>query len=79
MINLVTLIRRMGVAAPETLALLCRTHITHVYVGQERGRIGIGPVEPMLSLTALEHSPTFTPIYRQDKVGIFALNDSACR
>ncbi len=78
-VNLVAQLRKVGVTSREGVALLCQSKITHAYVGQGQGRIGLPPPEPMLSIAALEKSPAFTPIYRQDKVGVFALNESACR
>lgn len=78
-VELVTRLRKVGVTSNEGIQLLCRSKITHVYVGQGQGRIAIPPPEAMLSLDALERSPAFTELYRQDKVGVFALNESACR
>ncbi len=78
-VELVTQLRKVGVSTREGVALLCNNHITHVYVGEEQGRIGIPPPQPMLHLADLENSLAFTTIYRQDKVGVFALNESDCR
>ena len=78
-VSLVAELRKVGVTSSEGIAILCRSHITHVYVGQEQGRIALPPPEPMLSITSLEMSPAFRPIYRQDKIGVFALHESACR
>lgn len=78
-VALVTQLRQVGVTSNAGIQLLCRSKITHVYVGQGQGQIAIPPPVPMLSLNDLEHSPAFTEVYRQDKIGVFALNDSACR
>ncbi len=77
-VDMVSKVRQQGVTSPDTIALLCRYGITHVYVGQEQGRIGTPPPQPMLSLANLERSPYYSTLYRQDKVGIFALHPSAC-
>ncbi len=78
-VGLVTQLRKVGVTSREGIELLCRDGITHVYVGEEQGHSGIPPPEPMLHLGELERSSAFTTLYRQDKVGVFALNESACQ
>jgi hypothetical protein len=78
-VDVATRIRQQGVTSSPGIALLCHYGITHVYIGQEQGRIGTPAPTPMLSTDALEHSLAFSAIYRQDKVGIFALHPTACR
>jgi hypothetical protein len=77
-VQLVQQLRKTSVVSPEGIDLLCRNHISHVYLGQAQGRVGMPPSRPMLSLSGLEKSPAFTSIYRQDKVAVFALKESAC-
>ena len=78
-VDLVSNLRQSGVTSTQGIALLCRAHVTHVYIGQAQGSIGLPPPQPMLSAAALEQSPAFDVIYRQDKVRVFALNQTACR
>ncbi len=64
------LVQSSGIGAPDTLALLKERGITHVYIGQQRGRVGYdGP--HTLSAEQLLADPHFTPIYHQDRVWIF--------
>lgn len=55
---------------PETLALLKERGVTHVYVGQQQGRVNYsGP--DALDPAGLLHSPHYRLAYRQDRVWIF--------
>jgi len=78
-VDLATQLRKDGVTSTAGVELLCRSHITHVYVGEERGGNGTPPPQPMLPIGELAHSGSFTVLYRQDRVGVFALNEAACR
>jgi hypothetical protein len=78
-VDLMVQLRRIGVTSTAGVAVLCRDHITHVYVGQERGANGTPPPnQPLLPIGMLTQSPAFTTLYRQDKVAIFGLNEAAC-
>jgi hypothetical protein len=77
-VDLMIALRRVGVTSTAGVALLCLNHITHVYVGQEQGSNGSPPPQPLLSIGMLAQSPAFTMLYRQDRVGVFALNEAAC-
>jgi hypothetical protein len=59
-----------GIGAPDTLALLKERGVTHVYIGQQQGRVGYdGP--HALSPDQLLADPHFVPVYHQDRVWIF--------
>jgi hypothetical protein len=67
-------IEEAGINHPETLAVLQERGITHVYIGQQRGRVNYnGPsvLDPKLLL----QSAHFRPIYHQDLVWIFELRE----
>ena len=77
--NLVARLRQVGVTSPEGMRILCEHGITHVYIGQGQGRVALSPPEPMLSTADLEASPRFAPLYRQDKVRVYAFDESICK
>jgi hypothetical protein len=77
-VELVKQLRQVKVTSPAGVRLLCQYGITHVYVGQGQGQIAVPPPQPMLSLAELEASADFATLYRQDKVGVFKLDTSAC-
>jgi hypothetical protein len=77
-VDLMIRLRRVGVTSKAGVALLCLNHITHVYVGQERGGNGTPPHQPLLPIGMLTQSPAFTTLYRQDRVALFVLNEAAC-
>ncbi len=57
-------------AAPATLSLLRERGITHVYIGQQQGRVNYsGP--DVLKPESLLASPYFHLIYHQDRVWVF--------
>jgi uncharacterized protein DUF6541 len=63
-------IQSSGVASPSVLAMLRERGLTHVYIGQEQGRVNYaGPyvLEPEKMLA----SSHFHPIYHQDRVWVF--------
>ncbi|MGC9397908.1 MAG: hypothetical protein ACP5HM_02095 [Anaerolineae bacterium] len=65
-------IQESGVADPATLALLEKHGVTHVYVGQQGGRVNYqGP--HVLSWKVLEENPHFRLVYHQDRVWVFEI------
>ncbi len=63
-------IQQAGLEDPETLALLEARGITHVYVGQQQGRVNYrGP--HVLDPVTMRESPHYRPIYHRDRVWIF--------
>lgn len=71
-LDIVRQLQQTGVDDPATLALLEEQGITHVYVGQQQGRVNYrGP--DVLDPAALLDSPHYRPVYHQDRVWIFEL------
>lgn len=62
-----------GVSSPETLAILREHGVSHVYIGQEQGRVGYNGADQMIGPEILLASPYFRQVYHQDHVWIFAL------
>ena len=58
--------------APENLQRLCSFGISHVYVGQKQGLVGLG-AHQLFSPDQLLGSPEFKLTYHQDQVYIFEL------
>jgi hypothetical protein len=62
----------MGVDAPAVLDLLDDEGVTHVYIGQQQGRVNYsGP--HILDPETLLKSPDYRLVYHQDRVWIFEL------
>lgn len=77
----VDLVVQLGTIAPSEPAgieLLCDWGFTHVYIGQQQGEVGHG-AEQLFSDEDLRENPTFTQVYRQDQVSIYAMDPEACR
>jgi hypothetical protein len=59
-----------GLADLSVLNLLRERKITHIYIGQQQGRVNYdGPLT--IDAEQLLTSPFFRPIYHQDRVWIF--------
>jgi hypothetical protein len=70
--NLVADLQEKGVSHPESIAELLKRNVTHVYIGQQRGKVNAsGP--PILISRELQKDPNFRLIYNQDRVLIFEL------
>ena len=68
--NLTQQIQETGIDAPETLALLQKHGIAHVYIGQQQGRVNYsGP--DVLDSNALLRSAHYRLVYHQDRVWVF--------
>lgn len=79
--RVVEFVRGLEQAGPETaegLRRLCAEGVSHVFVGQREGRVGSG-VRQLFSTEGLSASPSFEPLYRRDRVAIFALRPEACQ
>ena len=65
-------IQEVGGNGPETLALLRERGVTHVYVGQQQGRVFYsGP--DVLGPEALLHSVHYRLVYHRDRVWVFGV------
>ncbi len=78
-VNLVADLRRAPLSTPEGLSAVCQEGITHVYIGQVEGRVGVPPPEPLFTAQGMLDNPAFEMLYHQDRVWIFALTDVACQ
>ncbi|HEX9117422.1 MAG TPA: hypothetical protein VGA61_15240, partial [Anaerolineae bacterium] len=78
MINLVAQLEKTAPTSPEGLRILCRSGITHIYVGQRQGLAGAGASQLFDPLT-LAASDDLAEIYRQDLVRVFVLKPGVCR
>jgi hypothetical protein len=63
-------ISNKGIDHPDVLALLKERNTTHIYIGQQQGRVNNNYV---INISTLIASPHFTPIYHQDRVWIFKI------
>ncbi len=77
-VNLVAALEKNPPTTPIALAALCQMGITHVYIGQEQGLIGINAVQ-LFNREQFLNNDQFTEIYHQDRVSIFSLNSQACQ
>jgi len=67
---------RTGGLSLTNLELLRKANVTHIYVGQQRGRVGTS--EPMMiPYPEIEKLPWLKTVYRQDRVVILEINYAA--
>jgi len=76
-VELIARLEEVSLASPEGVRLLCEWGITHVYVGQRQGEVGLGAIQ-LYSPQDLAEVLLFDEVYRQDRVFIFALHPQAC-
>jgi hypothetical protein len=76
-VNLVAQLQEVSLSSPEGISQLCQQDISHVYVGQGQGHVGLGAV-PLYLPDELVGSPAFASLYHQDQVWVFAFDRSAC-
>ncbi len=63
---------------PEELTrVLCERGITHVYLGQQRGRVGYGAM-PLIPGTWLQGHPGFTLVHQEDAAQVWAFDLGQC-
>jgi hypothetical protein len=70
--ELPALILEKGIEHPEVLDAFQERGITHIYIGQRQGRVNYTGPE-ILEPNRLLASPSFNPIYNQDRVWIFEI------
>ena len=68
--DLMVQLQATDLAAPEGLALLKQNGITHIYIGQQEGRIW-NPGPSLLSAESLANVPYYEPVYHEDRVWVF--------
>ena len=76
-VELVTRLEGASLASPEGLRPLCEWGISHIYIGQGQGKVGLGAVQLFSPQDMMTSSP-FDLRYHQDHVYIFALRYEAC-
>jgi hypothetical protein len=64
-------IQDKGIADPTVLDMLRERKVSHVYIGQQHGKVNSS--EGGLNLEELLSSPHFRPVYHQDRVWIFEI------
>ncbi len=69
---LTTQLQDKGIDNPDVLAMLLDRGITHVYIGQQQGRVNYGGPH-VLEPEVLLSSPHFRPVYHQDRVWVFEI------
>ncbi|MCL4561047.1 MAG: hypothetical protein M1281_10570 [Chloroflexi bacterium] len=72
--TLQTEIESYGVDNLVVLADLKKLGIDYIYIGQRRGQVGVS-TPPILQPEKLLANPSFRPVYHQDLVWIFAINN----
>lgn len=77
LVNLVNLLENFSPASTEGFDGLCREGITHVYIGQGQGLVGL-PARQLFTPEMFMNSPGFNMVYAQDRVRIFAVQTRLC-
>jgi len=76
-VQLVARLEEISPISLEELQYLCGWGITHAYVGQGQGKVGVNATQ-LFAPQDLLTSPFFDLVYHQDRVYIFALDPQAC-
>jgi len=71
--KLTSLIQTKGITDPTVLKELKDRGLEYIYIGQEQGLVNSSA--PLLKLDQLISNSIFTPIYHQDRVWIFRINE----
>jgi hypothetical protein len=72
--RLMAQIQASDLAASEGLALMKRSGVTHIYIGQREGAVW-NPDAPLLSAETLLAAPYYEPVYHEDQVWVFRVRD----
>lgn len=59
-------------------AALCNNSVTHVYLGQRRGRVGIGAT-PLIREAWLRDDDAFSLLYQQNNAQVWSFDRSSCQ
>jgi hypothetical protein len=62
----------------EGLALLCELGVSHVYIGQLQGLVGLTWLNQLYTPQELLDQPAYQLVYQHDRVYIFELRPRAC-
>jgi hypothetical protein len=77
-VDLVAALETIPLDSVEGAALLCEQGISHVYIGQLQGLVGISWLSQLFSPDELLNQPFYQLVYHQDRVYIFALQEGVC-
>lgn len=73
--SLTAMIEQKGINHPQVFEMLESRAISHVYIGQRQGEVNTN--EPLLDINQMLASPHYDPIFHQDRVWIFKINDDS--
>jgi hypothetical protein len=76
-VQLVGQLEDAGVSSPQSMEMICKWGITHVYIGQRQGKASYDAPQ-LFSPEEFLDNPDFSQVYQKDHVHIFALKLSAC-
>ncbi len=62
----------------EGLTLLCELGVSHIYIGQLQGLVGLTWLNQLYTPQELLDQPAYQLVYQHDRVYIFALRGDAC-
>jgi hypothetical protein len=77
-VELVALLEITPLNTLEGVRLLCEQDISHIYIGQLQGLVGITWLSQLYNADELLNQPYYQQIYQQDMVYIYALQEDAC-
>ena len=78
-VGLVNQIQHQRIGHADVLRTLCAEGISHVYVGQLQGLVGVDAnTRQLFSPAELAGNPAFRELYHQDLVYVFGLEPHAC-
>ena len=77
-VNLVAALETTPLNTPQGVRILCEQEISHIYVGQQQGLVGIDWLSQSYAADELLNHPAYRQIYHRDRVMIFVLREDAC-
>jgi hypothetical protein len=77
MVALVNRLETTSLVSREGVQLLCGEDVTHIYIGQGQGKVGLN-VTQLFSPDELLNSQDYNLLYHQDRVYVFALKEGVC-
>lgn len=72
--SLVQMIQDKGINDPQVLSELAARGLGYLYIGQQQGRVNSS--DPLIKLEEVLSNPKFKPIYHQDRVWIFEIEQN---
>ncbi len=77
-IDTVAALASISLDTDEGMALLCDLDVSHVYIGQLQGLVGLTWLNQLYSPLELLNQPAIQLVYHQDRVFIFELQPGVC-